>query len=161
MPPAQPGSSGLRGGKAPPCRALSCIDPHILLPTGRHILEVNDTHCRHAGLGMCRCCCSSPARALPPAPLCITARSAVSREQRDVVAAGHSWPALALLGAAPLALGVRNVVGRLFPQCRHPGSVVLPQSRDILSSGFSGEGTLCVCTQRPDRPVQPVSEYGK
>lgn len=142
-------------------RAVSCIDPHILLPTGRHILVANDTHCGHAGIGTCRCCCFKPVRALPPALLCIPSRSADSREQRELVAAGHSWPPVALLGAARVALGMRNVVGQLFPWCRHRGSVVLPQSRDILSSDFSSEGTLCMCTQRPDRPVQPVSGYGK
>lgn len=41
------------------------------------------------------------------------------------------------------------------------GVLLFPKARDILPCGFSGEGTRCVCTQRPAGPVQPVSEYGK
>lgn len=104
----------------------------------------NDTHHRHTSMGMCPCC-----RALPPALLCITFPSAGSREQREVVA-------VALLGAARVALGMRNVVGRLFPWCQQPGSAVLPQR-----PGRPLQCTLCMCIQQPDGPVQPVSEYGK
>lgn len=41
------------------------------------------------------------------------------------------------------------------------GALRFPKGWGILPSGFSGEGTRCVCTLPPARPVQPVLEYGK
>lgn len=86
----------------------------------------NVTHHRHSGMGMCPCRCSSPAWALPPAlgaslPRLLTAGAEGSGGGRALLAA------VALLGAARVALGMRNVVGQLFPWCWQPGSAVLPQ----------------------------------
>lgn len=125
MLPAQPGSSGLWGEEAPPYPKLHC-PTHT--PSHRETRFGGKCHPSQAqGNGNVPLLQLQPSLGSAPALRSITSWCAGSREQREAAAAGCSWLAVALLGAARAALGMRNVVGQLFPWCRQPGSAALPQ----------------------------------
>lgn len=89
-------------------------------------------------------------------PICLIGES--SAKQQLLGAPSHLWlcwePHVWLWGRGTWWGDFSHGAGSL-------GALRFPKGWGILPRGFSGEGTRCVCTQRPAGPVQPVLEYGK